>query len=120
MSRFYWIAILMVMATGGVAVAPGTVAASQNVVSIDNLMSRCSALNSYDQGYCIGYINALLEYRSAYDNADRTRQTYCIPRGIGSDNLRESFVEWARDNPDRIRLPALWGFTRSLNDGFPC
>jgi len=105
----------------GMMLVSASASARETVVSIDELLDGCSKQSAkFDRGFCIGYIKALLEFRSAYDNAYRTRQTYCIPPQVSHNQLQETFVGWARKNRKNGTLPALWGFTRSLNDQFPC
>jgi hypothetical protein len=100
--------------------ATGMSFAQQSEVSIAELADRCSQKGRYEQGFCQGYMKAILEFRAAYDEAYRTRKTYCIPPAVPQQRLREEFVRWSQGNRDRHTLPALWGFTRALNDGWPC
>jgi hypothetical protein len=103
------------------ALLVSTAVEARGTVTINDLLDGCAKESAnFDRGFCLGYMKAILEFRSAYDNAYRTRQTYCIPPKTSHDKLQDVFVGWARKNRKVGGMPALWGFTRSLNDQYPC
>ncbi len=107
------------VAVGAILVASS--AQARQTVTIEELMDGCSTQGAnFDRGFCLGYMKAILEFRKAYDNAYRTRQTYCIPPKVSTEKLQDNFVGWAKKHRKNGNQPALWGFTRSLNDQFPC
>lgn len=113
--QFVLALLIAVMAVGAPA------AARDEPVTIRRLALTCGdGGQDYDKGFCAGYIKALLEFRAAYDNAYRTRQTYCIPESVTAEHLRDRFLIWAREDASRPPQPALWGFSRALKDNYPC
>ena len=89
-------------------------------VTIRQLADRCTGAEGFQQGFCDGYLLALLEFRAAYDNAYRTRQSYCLPNGLTTRDVRKVFLDNAGAKPSWRDHPALWGVSRTLNDSFPC
>ena len=74
-------------------------------------------LFSCEQGHlrCIYYLAGV---QDAWNDLDS--KTYCLPDGVKLADLKEVFVKYAKENPEKLNFTASSVTLSAFNKAFPC
>jgi len=74
-------------------------------------------LYSCEQGHlkCIYYLAGVQDVWN-----DRDSKKYCMPDGVNLAELREAFIKYAKQNPEKLNLAASSVTIKAFRAAFPC
>jgi len=119
--------------------APVTNALAYDPYSAGWLRDFCAAKPDSNSGvYCVLFIGGLLDgdfigrtdalahtgvlqrMGKAEDVHQRKYSAWCIPKGVGLDQLGEMFVKYMNERPEKLHDRASFQFSWMLQKHFPC
>jgi hypothetical protein len=76
--------------------------------------------HDYETGFCLGWINAAMVFMNFRDSSGTQMLGVCLPSGINSKQVAETFLRFAKRNPgDRVYNPSFLIYW-SLLEQYPC
>ncbi len=121
---------MLVLAVAAAVTTPASAQLSEQTFRggrTSDLAALCSASDTDLAGtaaraWCQGFIVATAQYHNSVAEADPTRgRLYCVPDpNITLDQIRASFVNWARSHPEHAGTRAVDGLVRFASATWPC
>jgi len=125
MRRIFMISAIIGWAGLAAAEDVDEVAASFRLDDGSALVTACTvpashALHATASGFCLGYMTGAMElYRAATASPD-IANAVCAEREVPRAEMRQIFLDWAEDHPDRLAEPAIDALFRAAVAAFPC
>ena len=103
-----------------VLAAPGLALAADTNISGAELLARCEGtpqMQKVDLLYCKGYLEGIEDYVSHSEGTT----PFCVPGGgVTDDELRATYMSWAKANGGSLSQPALNAALAALAAAYPC
>jgi Rap1a immunity proteins len=95
--------------------------------TVGSIVKLCTASEDTDAGkyaigFCYGWIEGLDQFYDALlaDERFNVQPVACPGTELSREESRDAFVRWAKDDPAKMKLPALEGIIRAAKETFPC
>jgi len=95
--------------------------------TVGSIVKLCTASEDTDAGkyaigFCYGWIEGLDQFYDALlaDERFNVQPVACPATELSREESRDAFVRWAKDDPAKMKLPALEGIIRAAKETFPC
>jgi hypothetical protein len=117
------IALAAVLASTAALAAPP---AGKHVETTGELIALCSVSTddpSYAaaMGFCMGYIDAALDYHAALTSGKNFRAIVCPDPEVTREEVVAVFLDWSRSNPQYGRTgPPVESVMRAVYEKWPC
>lgn len=119
----YTIALAGIVAsTSGLAVPP----AGKHVDTPAELVELCSVSKddpayTAAMGFCLGYIDAALDYHAALTSGKNFDPIVCPDAAVTREEVMTMFLNWSKGNPQHVGtgLP-VEGVMRAVHEKWPC
>lgn len=100
-------------------------AQSSTEATVRQLYTNCKEETGFNKGYCAGYILGVLDALKAMGfagatNSDGSLIGVCNVPNISWDAIRQSFINWAEKNPDRMTDIEFLGALHTFTELWPC
>ena len=85
------------------------------------LLQKCESPNVSIQNICAGFLMGVADASDAYLLWDLlTSKQFCIPGGVGVQQLRKIFIKDANEHPEELHLSAASQVVNAFGTAFPC
>jgi hypothetical protein len=87
-------------------------------------MKDVSRSDSFDVGYCMGFVTASWHSLSVIDvvatKYGAPRPAYCFPKGVNVGQMIRVVTKWLEEHPERLHGEDYAVVTMAMGDAFPC
>ncbi len=77
-------------------------------------------MHNYQTGFCIGWVNASMVFLNMRDAAGAPALNVCLPEGIHTLELVQSFLEFAKEHPDDLKYNPSFLIYWAMLDKYQC
>ena len=95
--------------------------------TVGSIVKLCTAsedtdVGKYAIGFCYGWIEGLDQFYDALlaDERFNVQPVACPGTELSREETRDAFVRWAKEDPAKMKMPALEGMIRAAKETFPC
>ncbi len=95
--------------------------------TVGSIVKLCTAsedtdVGKYAIGFCYGWIEGLDQFYVALlaDERFDVQPVACPASEPSREETRDAFVRWAKEDPVKMKMPALEGMIRAAKETFPC
>jgi hypothetical protein len=88
------------------------------VLKGNELLDACASSSPFSRGHCMGYIEALLDDYTRYQEEPLT--TFCVPAGATLRQTVDVVVKFLRESPELRDLAASDLIGVALHKAWPC
>jgi hypothetical protein len=103
---------------------PGVVSAEAGANNIQDLLDDCESADNLDFGICIGVMKGVSAVTDLNCTAIRKGAKADIwaadTIGVTFGAMQQSFINWAKANPNLWGYDGAWGATVAISSTFPC
>jgi hypothetical protein len=72
-------------------------------------------------GFCLGYIDAALDYHAALTSGAKYKPIVCLHAGLTREEVVTVFLDWSKANPESLNDGApIEGVMRAVFEKWPC
>lgn len=97
---------------------------AETVASLHELCSadETTSAGKYAVGFCYGWIEGVGQFyeQLVSDSRFEFKSVVCTAGELTREEVRASFVNWAKANPQSAGRPALDGIFSALKETYPC
>lgn len=79
-----------------------------------------SELYTRANAFCLGYMSGAMHFYAAAEKSPKVKPFVCPPGEVSRAHMREVFLAWAKQHPDRLSEPAIDGLIRAAVAQYPC
>jgi len=121
--------IRYVIALAALVAATQTLAAApqdRHVTTMGDLIELCSVsvddpLYNAAMGFCLGYIDAALDYHAALTAGPTNAAITCPPTTVSREEVVVVVVDWSKRNARHLKSEApVQGVMRAVSEKWPC
>ena len=69
---------------------------------------------------CLGYLQAVVDTDATLAEWNEGPRQACIPKGVTSSSLRQTFLTWLDQRPDHLRFSAASLALAAFSEAWPC
>jgi hypothetical protein len=102
-------------------------AAAGSFYTGNDLLDWCDGTNKEEPRDSVDLYNTCLVYLAGVVDADETisgwgykRGHVCAPRSVTPEHMRRVWLRYARENPDKLRLPGARSALAAFSQAWPC
>ena len=101
----------------GLGVCPLTLA---NFLDGNELRERCESNRPDSINTCLGYLTGVADGEDASPSWKLQKSLFCVPRGVGANQLRGLMVDYFQAHPEEEDLNAAIVVGNAFLEAFPC
>lgn len=95
------------------------------VTSTDHLLELCNVpvddpLYSASMGFCLGYIDAALDYHAALTAGEKYSPITCPAAEVTREEVVVVVRDWAKGSPQHLGEQPVVGVMRAVSEKWPC
>ena len=106
-------ALLLIGASNG-AMAGGS------YQSGNSLLANCESENYFEEGVCLGYLQAAHDTYETTAEWEGFEPTRCVPSGVSGGQLVKVWIKYANEYPEKLHLKAAGTVLNAYAEAFPC
>ena len=85
-----------------------------------SLLSYCDSKPGFEQGVCSGFIVSVSDTHNTLANWRDLPKAFCIPAGVSRGQIREVFIKYAKEHPNKLHTSASSLVINAFIQAFHC
>jgi hypothetical protein len=86
----------------------------------NRILTKCESESYYDQGYCLGHLQAVSDTYNVSAAWHGFETDNCMPNGVTAGQLLRVWIKWANENPVKLHMDASSLVLLAYKEYFPC